>query len=45
MVKYKYVKNNEYNVKFSSGSIDLTKHKMYINEMEYFQNILPDILS
>ena len=27
------------------GGIDLSKHKIYINETEYFQSLLPDIFS
>ena len=45
MTIYKYVPNVKYSVKFSSAGIDLSKHKIYINETEYFQSPLPDIFS
>ena len=45
MTIFKYVPNVEYKVHFSSGGIDLSKHKIYINETEYFQSLLPDIFS
>ena len=37
MTVYKYVPNIEYKVNFSSGGIEMSKHKIYVNETQYFE--------
>ena len=37
MTVYKYMPNIEYKVNFSSGGIEMSKHKIYVNETQFFE--------